>query len=198
VDIPEVALPDLNRLALLLVDVQQGFDDTRRWGVRNNRSCESNIALLLRTWREHHRPVVFVRHDSTDLQSPLHPGQPGNTFKPVLTDQPDLLITKTVNSCFHGTPNLDSWLRAQDLDGIVIAGITTNHCCETTARIGGNLGHQVLFVLDATHTFDRTGPDGTVLTADELTRATATNLHQEFATVVTTAHLTASRRPTSP
>lgn len=197
-DIPEVALPDLDRLALLLVDVQQGFDDTRGWGARNNPDCENNIAVLLRTWREHDRPVVFVRHDSTDPRSPLHPGQPGNTFKQVLTGQPDLLITKTVNSCFHGTPDLDSWLRTQDLDGIVIAGITTNHCCETTARIGGNLGHQVLFALDATHTFDRAGPDGTILTADDLTRATATNLHGEFATIVTTADVTAPRRPTSP
>jgi hypothetical protein len=46
--------------------------------------------------------------------------------------------------------------------------------------------------VNATHTFDRTAPDGTVLTADELTRATATNLHGEFATVVTTRQLTAT------
>ena len=50
--------------------------------------------------------------------------------------------------------------------------------------MGGNLGFDVRFALDATHTFDRTGPDGTVMTADELARATATNLHGEFATVV--------------
>ncbi|HEY0772766.1 MAG TPA: isochorismatase family protein, partial [Nocardioidaceae bacterium] len=77
----------------------------------------------------------------------------------------------------------------QGLAGIVVCGITTNHCCETTARVGGNLGHDVLFVLDATHTFDRTGPDGTHMTADELARATATNLHGEFATVVSTRDL---------
>jgi hypothetical protein len=47
----------------------------------------------------------------------------------------------------------------------------------------------VLFALDATHTFDRTGPDGRVLTADELAQATATNLHGEFATVVSTRDL---------
>ena len=47
-------------------------------------------------------------------------------------------------------------------------------------------------MLDATHTFDRAGPDGTVMTADELARATATSLHGEFAAVVTTAALTRS------
>jgi nicotinamidase-related amidase len=71
----------------------------------------------------------------------------------------------------------------------VVCGITTNHCCETTARVGGNLGHDVLFAVDATHTFDRTGPEGATLSADELTRATAANLHGEFATVVVTGEL---------
>ena len=71
----------------------------------------------------------------------------------------------------------------------VVCGITTNHCCETTARVGGNLGYDVLFALDATHTFDRTAPDGSTVSADELARVTATNLHGEFATVVSTADL---------
>ena len=64
-----------------------------------------------------------------------------------------------------------------------------NHCCETTARVGRNLGHDVWFVVDATHTFDRRAPDGQVVTADELARVTAANLHGEFATVVTTDQL---------
>lgn len=55
--------------------------------------------------------------------------------------------------------------------------------------MGGNLGYDVWFVLDATHTFDRTGPDGRTLTADQLAQATATNLHDEFATVTTTKAL---------
>ena len=64
----------------------------------------------------------------------------------------------------------------------MLCGITTNHCCETTARMAGNLGYDVRFVLDATHTFDRGD-----LTADQLAHATATNLNEEFATIVTTA-----------
>ena len=82
-------------------------------------------------------------------------------------------MTKQVNSAFHGEPDLAAWLRGQDLERIAICGITTNHCCETTARVGANVGFDVLFVLDATHTFDREGPDGTLMTADELARATA-------------------------
>jgi nicotinamidase-related amidase len=184
-----MALPDLDRLALLLVDVQQGFDDATYWGPRNNPACEANIAALLASWREHGRRVVFARHDSDEDGSPLRPGQPGNDLKPILDGEPDLLVSKLVNSCFHGSPDLDAWLRAEGLAGLVVAGITTNHCCETTARVGGNLGHEVLFALDATHTFDRTGPDGITLPAEQLARVTATNLHDEFATVVRTADL---------
>ena len=99
-------------------------------------------------------------------------------------------MTKEVNSGFHGSPDLHAWLRDREVSTIVICGITTNHCCETTARVGGNLGYDVWFVLDATHTFDRVGPDGIAMTADELARATATNLHGEFATVVPTRDVT--------
>ena len=184
---------ELDRLALLVVDVQQGFDDPV-WGRRNNPRCEPNIAALLAGWRTAGRPVVFVRHNSVEPDSPLRPGQPGNDFKPVITGDPDLLVTKSVNSCFHGEQDLDGWLHDRDLAGVVICGITTNHCCETTARVGGNLGHRVLFALDATHTFDRRSPEGENVSAETLTHVTATNLHGEFATVVTTADLLSATR----
>jgi nicotinamidase-related amidase len=68
---------------------------------------------------------------------------------------------------------------------MVIAGMTTNHCCETTARMAGNLGYETFFALDAAHTRDRRAPGGQVLTADALALATATNLHGELARPVT-------------
>lgn len=176
------------RHALIVVDVQQAFNEPS-WGERNNPACEANIAALIEHWRTHDRPLVFVRHDSDEPGSTLAPQHPGNAFKDIVTGEPDLLVSKTVNSSFHGEPDLQAWLDGEGITTIYVCGITTNHCCETTARVGGNLGHDVLFVIDATHTFDRTGPDGTTMTADELARATATNLHGEFATVVSTSEL---------
>jgi nicotinamidase-related amidase len=180
-----------DRTALVVVDAQQGFADAGWWGRRDNPACEDNLRALVAAWREARRPLVLVRHDSTSPASPLAPGRPGNALLDGVDGPHDLLVTKTVNSSFHGTPDLDAWLRAQQVDGVVVCGITTNHCCETTARVGGNLGHRVLFALDATHTFDRTGPDGRVVPAEELARVTAANLHGEFATVVGTAELLA-------
>jgi nicotinamidase-related amidase len=186
-------MTDLDRTALVVVDVQCAFDDAEYWGPRNNPDCEANVGTLLAAWRAEERPVVFVRHDSDEPDSPLRPENRGNAFKPVVSGSADLVVTKQVHSAFHGHPDLAAWLRERELGGIAICGITTNHCCETTARVGANLGFDVLFVLDATHTFDRAGPDGRVMSAEELARATATSLHGEFATVVSTAELT---RPT--
>ena len=98
-------------------------------------------------------------------------------------------MTKQVNSAFLGDPPLAPWLRERDIGAIAVCGITTNHCCETTARMGANLGFDVRFALDATHTFDRRGPDGTLYPAELLAAVTAANLHGEFATVVSTAGL---------
>jgi nicotinamidase-related amidase len=181
-------LPDLSRFALVVVDAQQGFDDPA-WGPRNNPACDANIGALVHRWRSQRRPLVYVRHDSVHEGSPLHPASPGNRLKDYLEPEPELLVTKLVNSSFHGSPDLHAWLVDREVAGIVVCGITTNHCCETTARVGGNLGHRVLFALDATHTFDRTGPDGIRVSADELARVTATNLHDEFAQVVSTSEL---------
>jgi nicotinamidase-related amidase len=184
-------MPDLDRTALLVVDVQRAFGDAEYWGTRNNPDCEANIAALIAAWRERDRPLVYVRHDSVEPGSPLAPGHPGNAFQDVVTGEPDLLVTKHVNSAFYGEPDLDAWLRERGIPAIAVCGITTNHCVETTARMGANLGYDVLFAIDATHTFDRTGPDGEVLSADELARATATSLHEEFATVIRTDALVA-------
>jgi nicotinamidase-related amidase len=179
----------LERPALLVIDVQRGFDDAAHWGARDNPDCEANVAALIAHWRVQGWPIVFVRHDSTTPGSPLAPGGTGNDFKPAVTGTPDLLVTKHVNSSFHGAPDLHAWLQAEGITQVVVSGISTNHCCETTARVAGNLGYDTYFALDATHSFDRTGPDGVRVPAATLAAITATNLHGEFATVVSTADL---------
>ena len=101
--------------ALVVVDVQAGFDDPA-WGPRNNPACDANVAALVAAFAASGRPVVFVRHDSDEPESALRPDGPGNALKPYLADRtPDLLVTKQVNSSFHGEPDLDAWLRGRDI-----------------------------------------------------------------------------------
>ncbi|MFD9965685.1 cysteine hydrolase family protein [Amycolatopsis sp. NPDC058986] len=186
----------MTNTALILIDVQRGFDAPDFWGPRNNPGAEANIKALLDAWQERRLPVVLVHHDSAKPDSPLRPGQPGNDFKAELDGaRPDLVFGKKVNSAFIGDVDLDGWLETRGITSFVLAGIQTNFCCETTARMGGNLGYDVTFALDATYTFDLEGPDGAVVTADELSRTTAANLHGGgFATVKSTKDVLAGLR----
>lgn len=164
--------------ALIVIDVQSGFEDPVFLGTRNNPSADENIQALIKQWEKRHRPIVLVQHNSKSTGSSLHPSKPGNALKPyVEAANRSLLITKSVNSAFYGEPDLHKWLQTSEIKQIVIIGIQTNMCCETTARMAGNLGYNVIFVPDAMHTFDLGGPNGEVLTADELSRATVINLH---------------------
>ncbi len=180
--------------ALIMIDVQQGFDRADRMGPRDNPDAETHMLELQSAWLETGRPYVVVQHDSKMDGSVLAPSDPGNALKDFIAlDAADLHIRKSVNSAFYGDPDLNGWLRERGIDTIVIAGIQTNMCCETTARMGGNLGYRVVFPLDAMHTFDEKAANGLSLTAAQLSTATAVNLDGGgFASVVTTAEVLAS------
>ncbi|MCL1594510.1 MAG: cysteine hydrolase [Actinomycetia bacterium] len=175
--------------ALIVVDVQKGFDDAVYWGPRNNPECEANVGRLIDAWRKQSWPIVFVRHDSATPSSPLAKGSPGNAFKSVVKGTPDLLVVKDVHSAFHGSPDLDAWLRKQGITGVAIAGIQTNMCCETTARVASDLGYELLFVEDATHTFDITTPTHKVYRAREIARYSSLSIEADFGKVVRTTDL---------
>ena len=173
------------RTALLLIDVQQGFDDPY-WGRRNNPDAEAKVAQLLAAWREAGMPVCHIAHDSK-FQNPLHPESEGNTIKaearPVAGEP---IYRKSVNSAFIGT-SLEADLRKAGVHTLVIAGLTTNHCVSTTTRMAGNLGFLTYVVSDATATFDRIGLDGQNRLADDVHAAALSDLDGEFAAVVDTA-----------
>ncbi len=183
-----MANPVAKGAALVVVDVQRGLDDPS-WGRRNNPQAEENISSLLSFWRRSGLPVFHVRHLSSEVGSPLAPGQSGSEIKDAgrpLEGEP--VIEKNVNSAFIGT-DLETRLRGSGIDTVVVAGLTTDHCVSTTARMAGNLGFDTYVVSDATATFDRTGPDGSHHDAEKVHEMSLVSLHEEFATVVDTASL---------
>ena len=95
---------DKSPVALIVIDMQEGFDQEAHWGGnRNNKSLEENITRILAHWRDQHRPVFHVQHASTEENSPLRPGSPGYALKPYATPKDgEAHITKNVNSAFIG------------------------------------------------------------------------------------------------
>lgn len=181
----------LDRAALIVIDVQAGFDDPF-WGRRNNPHAETNIARIIAAFRAAGQPVFHVLHDSTSPTSPLRPGTPGNEPKPeALPLRGEGVYRKSVNSAFIGT-DLEDDLRRSGIEALVVVGLTTNHCVSTTVRMAGNFGFETWLVSDATATFDRLGIDGRNRPADEVHAAALSDLQDEFATLVDTEAVVAA------
>ena len=175
----------MRQTALLVIDVQKGFDDPV-WGKRNNPDAESNIALLLSEWRKHGLPIIHMRHCSVEPNSPLRPELPGNEFKKEAQPLPEeKQFSKSVNSAFIGT-ELEKYLNEHGISSLVIVGLTTDHCISTSVRMAANLEFNVTLIADATATFDRKGHDGVLYSADEIHQINLASLNGEFCIVRST------------
>lgn len=179
----------LNQTALIIIDVQKAFD-LPYWGVRNNPFAEENMKSLLEEWRGRGLPIFHIQHVNKDnIESMFHPNAETVHFKEEVQPlQDEIIIQKSVNSAFIGT-DLEQQLKEKSCNAVIIVGLTTNHCVETTTRMAGNLGFSTYLVSDATATFNRKGPDGVQHCAEEIHKMTLVNLHEEFATIVTTPEI---------
>ena len=127
--------------ALLLVDIQLGFNHPTYWGPRSNPAFEDNVARLLSTFRNApSKPyIIHVWHKSTNPKSPLCPPSEGTAFQPYAAPLPnEPVVPKNENSAFVGT-NLETMLREHGITRLYICGLTTDQCVSTTVRMAANL-----------------------------------------------------------
>ncbi|WP_442920000.1 cysteine hydrolase family protein [Metabacillus sp. B2-18] len=176
-----------NQPALLVLDVQKGFDDPY-WGKRNNLEAENNILTLLTEWRKRNWTVIYSQHLSLEPQSPLHYKNPvGTEFKDSIKPlSGEVIMQKNVNSAFIGT-QLETYLKTNQIKTVVITGLSTQHCVSTTTRMSGNLGFTNYLVSDATAAFEITDQNGTYYTPEDIHQTELATLHKEFATIVKTS-----------
>ena len=181
--------------ALVVIDVQHAFDEWEAAGQRrNNPQAVARIADLLAAFRAAGAPIFHIRHQGTRPGSAFFFDGTGYPVKEEAKERDgEPVIVKRVNSAFIGT-DLENRLRAAGIGTLVICGATTNHCVETTTRMAGNLGFDARLVRDATWTFDRTGPDGDVHSAEAIHAMTLANLNGEFARIVTASEAIAALR----
>lgn len=155
---------NLNRKALLVVDVQEGLDDAQ-YGMRNNPDAELRIAELLNVWRSAELPVIFSRYCSLRSDSPLRKGEHGNRIKPqVAPILGEFVVEKTGNSIFKAD-GLIPYLKELAVSELVFVGIATDACVSASAREAKDLGYSIWIVADACATFDRCTASGSRLAA---------------------------------
>lgn len=173
---------------LVLIDVQKAWLGTHK-GKWANPGAVDNMARLLVKWRSEKLPVIHVRHDSLEPDSPLKEGKDGFAFQEQVKPLPgERIITKHVNSAFIGT-DLEKILHSMGDPEVVMCGLVTDHCVSTTARMSGNLGFDTVVVSDACDAYAKDDIDGVEVDAQTIHRANLASLSGQFATLRKTDEL---------
>lgn len=171
--------------ALLVIDVQESFRQRTSWEESNPATYLRNQQALIDGAKAAGWKIVRVLHAENDGIFSL----PSGFVRPITDirlDKPDLEFIKWRHSAFVGSP-LEVFLIENGIRRIVVSGIRTEQCCETTARHGSDLGWKVDYVTEATHTSDLTDVTGRTWTVDDIKARTAAVLDGRFARVCTIA-----------
>ncbi|WP_186379900.1 isochorismatase family protein [Yersinia intermedia] len=170
--------------ALLIIDVQQSFEHKDFWQQHDLPTFSAALNQLINGCKLRGVALVDVFHVAPEGPFSLASGY----VKPMslVSHQADVTVQKRVHNALTDS-GLDQWLKERQIDHLIIAGMRTEQCCETTARVASDLGYQVTFVTEATLTFPMTQPNGVVLSSEELKLRTETVLVDRFATIRTVA-----------
>src|SRR5207245_5525569 len=180
----------ISQSALLVIDAQDSFKVVSLWASRNNPPCEKNVGALVEAYRAAHLPLVFFLHtDSDEAFAKDSPSFKLMDFLKPRADEP--VMVKNTRNCFTST-TLQPHLIEKGVRRVAIAGIQTEQCCETTARIAADLGYAVDFVTEATMTFPIPNWDkpGEELGVDAIRERTEYALRRRFARITTVNQLT--------
>ena len=182
--------------AVIMIDVQESFPQRPYWSQSGADTFLVHANALIAGAQARGIPIVRVFH-TDGPQTPDNAFAHGSEFVRPLAGLADfeaaLTVEKHRHSSLVGTP-LATWLIRNGIRRLIIAGIRTEQCCETTTRHASDEGWEVDFVGDATLTFDMTTPSGRTLSAAEIRERTETVLVDRFATLATVEQALARAR----
>lgn len=168
--------------ALLVVDAQESFRQRPYWSDHDVPAFIHNVQALIDGAQARGIPVVQIFHVEETGVFALASGHV-RTMAP-LAIEPDVVFRKHSHSAFVGS-GLDIWLRQRGIGRVIVSGIRTEQCCETTTRHGSDIGFAVDYVTEATLTFAMTGRDGRLWTPAEIKARTELVLDERFARIAT-------------
>ena len=177
--------------ALLVIDAQESFRQRANWLETDSPTYLRNQQALIDGAKAKGWKIVRVLHAENDGIFSL----PSGFVRPIADirlDKPDLEFIKWRHSAFVGTP-LETFLIENGIRRIVVSGLRSEQCCETTTRHGSDLGWQVDYVTEATHSSPITDATGRTWSVDELKARTAAVLDGRFARVCSIAEALAGR-----
>lgn len=179
--------------ALLVLDMQRYFlQEASHAFVPSAGAIVGGINRLIQAFTHHRRPVIATRHVNT----PADAGRMSVWWRELLTAENPLsrlidgldgggalCIDKSQYDAFHDTPLMEM-LTERDVKQVVICGVMTHLCCETTARSAFMRGFDVFFAVDGTATYN-----------EAFHRAALLNLSHGFASPVLIDEIIADMRP---
>ncbi len=147
---------DSKHAALLLIDLQNYFHQIVR-------PILKNLLKVIQSCRQKDIPIIFTQHGHTDPRSDagilgqwwgevIHQGTKDWQFLPeIKIESEDMILPKKRYSAFYET-DLEKILRSKGIQDLIISGVMTNLCCETTARDAFMRDYRVFFLIDGTAT----------------------------------------------
>jgi nicotinamidase-related amidase len=178
--------------ALLVIDVQQSFELRPYWSTSDLPLFQTRLTELIAGCEAAQIPVINILHvDNDDVFR-----KDSGWVKPMafLQHTPAATFEKQVHNALTES-GLLQWLHARQIGRLIISGIRTEQCCETTARVASDLGFAVDFVTEATLTFAMTHANGRVFSAADIKERTELVLAGRFARICTVADVLAAVLP---
>ncbi|ARP96572.1 cysteine hydrolase family protein [Bordetella genomosp. 13] len=179
--------------ALIVIDVQESFRQRPYWDDSEFAAYLSAQQRLIDDASSRGVAVLQVFHvDQTD--DPAEPFSLASGHVATLRElriAPTAVFHKTVHSALYARDDaggtLLDWLQRNDIESVVISGIRTEQCCETTARHASDAGFKVRYAMDATLTFAMQAASGKRFTPQDLRERTELVLQGRFADVLPAA-----------